>query len=192
LQAARKVISWRDLKIIMKRPEWAQARTAFDGKRYALACTWEGDGEIFSYDENRVIFKCRNKPSVKSQVYGFIKLPEFIVNREDNSEELRFQRTRRFLRTIFDIRTTEGSAGQIVQRNPICTGYEITLANGTKWNLSLPLFTIGFFGSSSNGGRLLFWLKSHRLWQAVVDTEHDSALLIASLAFIHRERLRHG
>jgi hypothetical protein len=138
-----------------KRPDWARAKTAFDGKRYGIKSNWEGDGEVFSYDENRIVLKCRNEPSVSSQLYGFIHLPEFIVCNQNNSEEFRFRRCQRFLQPKFEIWTAGGCAGQIIQRNPICTNYELSLTDGTKWKLSLPLFTIGFFGSSSNGGRFV-------------------------------------
>lgn len=175
-----------------KRPDWARARKAFDGKRYGLACSWEGDGEAFSYDEDRLTLKFKNEPTVRSQVYGLIGLPQFVVYNQNNSEELRFQRSQRFPRQTFDIKAGEQCIGQIIKRSPFSTRYEINLTNGIKWDLSLPLFTVGFFGSSSNGGRLLFWLKSHRLWQLVIDPEHDSISIIGSLAFIHRERLRYG
>jgi len=172
-----------------KRPAWAKAKTAFEGKRYGISCSWHGDGEVFSYDENRIALKFRNEPAPSCMMYGFFRLPEFVVY-QDNSEALRFQRTRRFFRQVFEIRAAGNHVGE-VRRNPIYRSYELNLANGTKWNMFLPLFTIGFFGCSSDGGKLLFWLKSHRIWQLVVDPEHDSTLLIASIAFIHREYLRH-
>jgi hypothetical protein len=175
-----------------KRPDWARAGRPFDGKRYGLNCTWEGDGEAFSYDEDRVILEFKNRPTVRSQVYGIIRLPEFVVGNSNNSEEWRIQRSRRLPPQIFEIKTGDQCIGQIIQRGLFCTRYEINLANGIKWNLSLPLFTNGFFGSSSDGGRLLFWFNNHRLWQAVVDPDHVSIPLIASLAFLHRERLRQG
>jgi hypothetical protein len=175
-----------------KRPDWVRAKTPFDGKRYGLACGWEGDGEAFSYDEDRVILKFANEPTVHSQVYGFIRLPQFVVYNQSNAQKLQFQRSRRFFPQKFEIRSGEQSIGQITQHYVVGTGYEISFTNQIKWNLSLPLFTNVFFGSSSEGGRLLFWYNHHRLWEVVVDPAHNSISLIASLAFLHRERLRHG
>lgn len=174
-----------------KRPTWASSRTTFEGRRYGISCSWNGAGEVFSYDENRVALKFRNDPVPTRMMYGLIRLPEFVVLNQDDLEVWRFRRTRRFLRQVFDICAGGNRVGEVIRLNAICRSYELYFANGKKWDLSLPLFTIGFFGTSSDGGRLLFWLKSHRLWQLVVDPKHDSTLLIASLAFIHREYLRH-
>jgi hypothetical protein len=180
------------LKMFPTRPTWARTRTAFEGNRYSIACDWRGDGEVFSYDENRVLLRFRNEPTPKTLMYGWIRLPEFVVFSENGSEALRFRRTRRLPRQLFPILTAGNQVGQLVQTSPFYTSYELDLANGTKWKLRLPLFTIGFFGTSSDGGRLLFWLKSHRLWHLVVEPKYDSTVLLASLAFIHREYLRHG
>ncbi len=175
----------------MKRPDWAKTKVPFEGKRYGISCSWHGEGEVFSFDENRVALKFRNEPTPKFMMYGLIQLPEFVVFNRDNLEQFRFRRTRRCYRQVFDIRSGENHVGVVIQQNPVRRSYELDLGNGKKWNLLLPLFTIGFYGFSSDGGRLLFWLKSHRLWQMVLDPEHDSNLLIASLSFIHREYLRH-
>ena len=174
-----------------KRPVWARAGTAFEGKRYGTASSWYGDGEVFSYDENRVVCKFRNEPTPSHMMYGLIQLPAFVVFKQDSSEELRFRRTRRFPRQVFEIWVTGNHVGEVVQLNSINRCYELNLASGINWSLSLPLFTAGFFGFSSDGGRLLFWLKSHRVWQVVVDRQHDSTLLTACIAFVHREYLRH-
>jgi hypothetical protein len=175
-----------------RRPIWARASKAFEGRRYGIACNWYGDGEVFSYDEKCVVLTFRNEPAANHVTYGWIRLPEVVVFKQDKSEAFRFRRTRRLPRQVFEIRAAGNQVGGVVQRNTVYTSYELDLANDVTWSLSLPLFTIGFFGSSSHGGRLLFWLKSHWHWQLVVDTEHDSTLLLASLAFIHREYLRHG
>lgn len=177
--------------MITKRPAWARGTKAFEGKRYGISCGWHGDGEVFSFDENRVVLKFCNEPTPRRMMYGLMCLPEFVVFNQDNLEQLRIRRTRRFFRQVFEIRDSANIVGEVIRRNPVCRSYELNLANGTKWNFSLPLFTTGFFGDSSSGGRLLFWVKSHKDWQIVVDTEHDSTLLIAAIAFIHREYLRH-
>jgi hypothetical protein len=128
-----------------KRPDWVRSKIPFDGKRYGLACTWEGEGEVFSYDENRVILKFFNEGYVTSQVYGIVRLPDFVVNNQNNMEGMRFRRNQRLFRQRFEIRSGTHSIGEIIQQNPICTRYEINFANGIKWNLSLPLFTIIFW-----------------------------------------------
>lgn len=38
---------------------------------------------------------------------------------------------------------------------------------------------------------MLFWLESHRVWNLLIEHGHDSELLLAAMAFLHRERLRH-
>lgn len=174
-----------------KRPAWARGTTTFEGKRYGTAASWYGEGEVFSYDENRVVFKFRNESTPTHMMYGWTWLPTFFVSGADNAETFSFQRTRRFPRQVFEIRIGDNQVGEVIQTHLTYTGYEINLSNSKKWKLRLPLFTVGFFGVSLDGGRLLFWLKSHRHWQMVVDPEHDSNLLTASIAFIHREYLRH-
>lgn len=173
------------------RPIWAKNGKAFEGKRYGITSTWYGEGEVFSYDENRTVLKFRNERTPDSELYGLIWLPKFLVLNNEGVEMLQFQRVRRLIRSEFEIRDTGNRVGTVVQRNLFCTGYELRLLNGEVWDFRLPLFATGFFGSSAAGGKLLFWLKSHRQWQLVICSGHDSEQLLASLAFLHRERLRH-
>lgn len=175
-----------------RRPDWAGSGEAFEGKRYGVACGYHGEGEVFSFDEQRVMLKFANDPTPRRVSYGWIWLPAFVVSGVDGAELLRVKRSQRIPRQKFEMKVGDVKVGEIVQRNPVYTSYDLNLQGGSSWRLALPLFTIGFFGTSSNGGRLLFWRQSHWQWLVVLDPEHDSPFLMPALAFIHREYLRHG
>ncbi len=167
------------------------------GNRYSTGFTsYYGDGDILSFEEDReegrVVFRFRNEPQPKILMYGLVRLPEFVVCDPDGKEVVRIRRTRRFPRSIFEMRDGKELRATIVRRHPLFSSYDIRLAGGPDWRFKLPLFTIDFFGESSIGGRLLARQDSHNQWFMVVDTNHDSPYLIHALAFIHRERIRVG
>ncbi len=177
-------------------PPWARAGTRFPGNRYSTVCTYHGDGAIYSFEEDRKegrgVFRFRNEPQPKTTMYGLVRLPEFVVYDLDGKEVVRIRRTRRFPRSIFEMRDGKELRATIVRRHLLFSNYDIHLAGGPDWRFKLPLFTIDFFGESSIGGRLLARLDTHNQWFTVVDTNHDSPYLIHALAFIHRERMRVG
>jgi hypothetical protein len=49
------------------------------GNQYATWCTYYGDGNIYSFEEGRVVFGFRNEPQPKTLMYGLVRLPEFVV-----------------------------------------------------------------------------------------------------------------
>ncbi len=182
-----------------RRPPWARGprATTFPGNRYSTALTtYHGDGDILSFEEGReegrVVFRFRSEPQPKILMYGLVRLPEFVVYDPDGKEVVRIRRTRRFPRSIFEMRHGKELRATIVRRHPLFSSYDIRLAGGPDWRFKLPLYTIDFFGESSIGGRLLARADTHNQWFMVVDTNHDSPYLIHALLFIHRERMRVG
>ena len=86
-----------------KRPEWAKAKRAFAGKRYCIDCTYYGEGEVFSFDEQRIALRFHNEPSVRHYSYGWVWLPEFVVADSDGRELVRISRKKRFPRPLFEL-----------------------------------------------------------------------------------------
>ncbi len=53
-------------------------------------------------------------------------------------------------------------------------------------------FTLWFHGTTKTGGRVRVLRWHHRVWLVRLDSSIDTFHLVAAIAFIHRERLRHG
>jgi hypothetical protein len=174
-------------------PDWARKDEELKGNHDGTACSDFGEGEIWSLSEERPILKFGNDSPTKWLMYGWTWLSDFLVSKTDGLELLRFVRVRRWPRQKFDMFSNGEKFGEISQLNPLYTRYKAELRNGTIWEFVLPLFlSAWYFGTSSDGGRIVVRCFTHYNWGTLIDTQHDSPFLLAILGFLHREHLRHG
>lgn len=164
-----------------------------DFKDYCFTSSWEGDG-LISDRENKPLWRYKSAGGNKfrSSVYGFFRLPAFVVQDMEGVELLSFKRTKRFPLSVFEVREGNRLVGTIRQQSFLFTKYLLGFESGLRCTFRMPLFTILFRGTTETGGQILVRLWQHRVWLVRLDASIDSFHLVAAIAFMHRERLRHG
>jgi len=70
--------------------------------------------------------------------------------------------------------------------------YLLEFENGLPCTFFMPSFSVWFHGTTETGGRIWVLRWHHRVWLVRLDSSIDTFHLVAAIAFIHRERLRHG
>lgn len=167
-----------------------------DYKDYRLDSSWEGDGQIID-GENEPLWRYRSVGGniFRSQVYGFFRLPPFVVRDMEGRGLLVFKRTKRFPFSVFEI--TEGNhvVGTIRKQSllsVLTTKYSLEFESGLRCTLYMPRFTVWFHGIMETGGRVLIQEWHHRVWCVRFDSSTNNFHLAAAIALIHRERLRYG
>jgi hypothetical protein len=164
-----------------------------EGIQYCFHLPYSGSGAI--YDANDEIL-WRTKSMHPTKPYKlpprFIPLPDFAVYQSDGKERFRFKTERRLPRVRFVMLENGQPICMIRQRALLFTKYTLDFVNGPKWTVHVPLFTVNFRGESETGAKVRLRLWQHTQWYALIDESADSPQLVAALAFIHRERLRHG
>lgn len=174
-------------------PDWARKGSEFEGNQYGTGCSDLGVGEIWSPSEERPIQRFGNDPPAQLFLYGWIWLSDFVVSKPDGTELLRFVRIRHWPLQRFEMIANGEKLGEIAQLNPLNTRYKADFRDGTSWEFVLPLFlSAWYFGTSSNGGRLVVRRLSHYNWVTLIETEFDSPYLPAIIGVLHREHLRYG
>ena len=160
---------------------------------YCFNSSWEGDGQI-SDGENKPLWRYESVGGnwFRSSVYGFFYLPVFVVQDLKGRELLTFKRIKRFPFSVFEV--TEGNrlVGTIRQRSFLFTKYSLEFENGLRCTFRMPLFTVWFGGTTETGEQILVRMWHHRVWFLRLDSSINNFHLVAAIAFIHRERLRHG
>ena len=163
-----------------------------DYKDYRLESSWEGNGQIYD-GEHKPLWRYKSVGRASdSSVYGFFRLPPFVVEDLEGHELLVFKRIKRFPFAVYEVKEGNQLVGTIRQRTFLFTSYLLEFENGFRCTFSMPLFTVWFKGTSETGGRILIRLWQHRIWFVRLDSTINSFHLIAAIAFLHRERLRHG
>ena len=118
---------------------------------------------------------------------NIIRKPDFVLLDDTRQEVVRILRKTR-LPARFKIVQSGRAIGEIARRSILRNKYSIEYEGGPTWLFRMTLFSVYFPGISSTGNRA--WVvvgPSKRQWNLLVEREADSVLLIASLAFLHRE-----
>jgi hypothetical protein len=174
--------------------EIEKSKSQNDSKAYRFDSSWEGDGQIFD-EENKPLwqYKSIGGNPFRSQVYGFVRLPPFVIQNLEGRELLAFRRIARFPFSIFEIKEGSRVIGMIRKKSLlsfVSTKYSLEFESGLRCTFYMPRFTVWFLGMTETSGRFLVQLFAHRVWMVGVDRTIDSFHLVAAIAFIHRERLR--
>jgi len=157
---------------------------------YCFYCTWSGDGEIYD-SVGKLLWRCRTGPEHVYSGYGLFRLPDFVVYDTAGRELLRIRREHRFPSRFVMLENGQPVC-TISQRSILLNKYALQFGDGSRWTFHMPLFSVFFNGASGTGARVWVRTDSHNVWYVLVDPGHDGLHLVSSLAFIHRERLRHG
>jgi len=165
-------------------------------KAYRFDSSWEGDGQIYDA-ENKPLWRYKSIGGniFRSTNYGFFWLPPFAVQDLEGRELLAFRRIRRFPFSVFEVKEGIRVVGTIRQQSLLSllsTKYLLEFENEQRCTFWMPRFTIWFHGMTETGGHVLVRLWHHRVWLVRVDSNIDAFHLVAAIALIHRERLRHG
>ena len=164
-----------------------------DCKDYRLDSSWEGDGQILD-GANKLLWRYKSVGGniFRSSVYGFLCLPPFVVQDLEGRELLVFKRIRRFPLSVFEVKEGNHVVGTIRKQSLLFTKYLLEFESGLRCTFYMPRFAVWFHGITETGGRVLVRLWHHRVWYVRLDSSIDSFHLVAAIALIHRERLRHG
>jgi len=158
---------------------------------YGLRCSYEGDGAI--YDSNGELmrrFKTLHfgKPHYP---YGVFRIPDFVMCDKAEKEIFRVKPMRRWMPLARFVMTRDGFPVCTIRlRSILRNKYTLEFTNGEKWGFHAPLFSINFGATSETGKSIRIRVKSHNVWFALLDPQHDRPELVCALAFLHRERLR--
>ncbi len=155
---------------------------------YVSSASWDGDGQVCDLESRPFFRYC----STGRQRFGIGRVPPFVVRDLNDRELATFTCRSRFPRGVFDITRRGARIGQVLQRTILFTEYAADFDNGTRIHFRFPLFTALFHGQSDSGATLQIRMWAHRTWVARVDSRINTPLLAAVVAFLHRERLRHG
>jgi hypothetical protein len=115
-----------------------------------------------------------------------------VVEDLESRELLAFKRVMRFPFAVFEAKEGDHLIGTIRQRSFLFTKYLLEFESGLRCTFRMPLFTVRFQGSSESGGRFFVRLWQHRIWFVRLDSSINIFHLVATIAFIHRDRLRQG
>jgi len=174
----------------------SSASEATEGRQYSFQCDYEGNGEIYNRDGELLwTFKTEHRRRlsrtfVRIPAYGLFRLADFVVRDKAQKEWLRIKRERRLPMAKFVMLENGSRVCTIKQRSMLLNRYELDFASGSKWNFSMPLFSVFFSAMSDDGTRVRVRLWSHNVWYALLNPGLENPHLVAALAFIHRERLR--
>lgn len=159
---------------------------------YGTSSSYFGDGEIYSFEEERVVWRFGNEPNVARYSYGIWRLPDFIIRGLDGGELLRIRRSRRFPWARFHLLVNGNPIGQIRSCGVLFTRYRLSVGDSPDWKFHLPHFTVNFRGICESGDTLRIKRIDHWNWYVGIQHGAASLPLLATIAFLHRERLRHG
>jgi hypothetical protein len=161
-----------------------------EGIPYGFQCNWDGNGAIYKLEDNPdgdLLWHVRRlHPS------RFFPVPDFGVFETDGRERFRIKIERRLPKARFVMVENGRTICTIRQRTFLFTKYTLDFVNGPKWSVHIPLFTVCFRAESDTGAKVRIRLVQHPQWLVLIDDGADSPELVAALAFLHRERQRHG
>jgi hypothetical protein len=161
-----------------------------EGIPYGFQCNHDGNGTIYKLDANpdgEVLWHVKTLGSSR-----FLRVPDFGVYEIDGRERFRIHLEHRLPKARFVMVENGRTIGTIQQRTFLFTKYTLDFVNGPKWTVRIPLFTVCFRAESNVGAKVKIRLLQHPTWLVLIDDNADSPELVAALAFLHRERRRHG
>src|SRR5581483_9244248 len=112
--------------------------------------------------------------------------PAFVLLDRATREVLRIRQHKR-IPPCFEIVQSAEIVGEIRRLGVV--SYRVQLVGGLTWTFRMPPFTHYFCATSNANTRV--WVRvwrSEMTWVLLVPPEADDVRLVASLAFIHRER----
>ena len=174
----------------------SSASEAKESRQYSFQCDYEGNGEIYNRNGELLwTFKTEHRRRlsrtfVRIPAYGLFRLADFVVRDKAQKEWLRIRRERRLPMAKFVMLENGSRVCTIKQRSMLLNRYELDFASGSKWNFSMPLFSVFFNAVSDDGARIRVRLWSHNVWYVLMNPGPENPQLVTALAFIHRERLR--
>jgi hypothetical protein len=117
---------------------------------------------------------------------NLLRKPAFVLRDGEAREVLRIRRCKR-IPPCFEIAQNGAVVGTI--RRLGIVSYRIDLVGGPRWLFRMPIFTHCFYARSTLDTRVWIQVFSSEMnWIALVQSQADDLRLVASLAFIHRER----
>lgn len=114
--------------------------------------------------------------------------PRECVAVDSSGATLDVRQTRRLPHPSFDI-----AADSTLRATVRCTGllgtrFRASMADGSTWDIRVPLFSARLQGTSERGGSLVVGAILQSLWDVWVEGEPASAELLVALACIQRAR----
>jgi len=157
--------------------------------KYCFRCSYEGNGEIYN-SNGGILWRFKTLHKRPHYPYGLFRLPDFVVHDKSDKELFRIKLERKWALAQFMMLENGLPICTINQRSILRNKFTLNFTNGQKWVFKMPLFTVNFGGRSEAGEKIHVRVRTHNVWQVLIDTKADSAQLTVALAFIHRERLR--
>jgi len=157
--------------------------------KYCFRCRYEGNGEIYN-SNGEVIWRFKTLHKRPHYPYGFFRLPDFVVYDKTDKEVFRIKLECKLALSQFVMLENGLAICTINQRSILRNKFTLNFANGQKWIFRMPLFTARFGGLSETGEKIRVGVRTHNIWYVSIDASADNPQLVATLAFIHRERLR--
>lgn len=161
------------------------------GERYLIRSDWHGYGELIRCSGGELILRFGNSFRPRWMLYGYFKMPDFVITDKAGSEIFRFRPSAVFSRSVFEVVAGSSLAGQVKVRFKLGWRYELTGPRVPRWTINMPLFTVRFSGVSDAGHRVVFTHANHREWVLLVTPGGDTDIFLATMAFVVREYLRH-
>jgi hypothetical protein len=160
---------------------------------YCFQCALDGNGEVYDRD-SQILWRFKTLPKNSSYVLSslsFKLFPNFYFLDNNLKELLVIKCEQRYPLARFVMFVDNFPVCVIRQRSILFKNkYTLEYNNGSRWFFQMPLFSVFYKGVSDTGAEVKVRLLRHDTWHVQIASEHDSPLLIAGLAFIHRERQR--
>ncbi len=156
-----------------------------EGFQYCFHLNFDYTGTIYNSD-GEVLW------NVTTEYKRLFHIPDFVIRDRGGNEVFRITEEKRWLMARFLMKDGDRKICVIRDRSLLFTKYKFDFASGQKWTFYARLFTVFFRAVSETGAQVRIRLRQHTIWYALVDETADSPQLVAALAFMHRERLRHG
>lgn len=170
-------------------PPVTKPAPSVEAGKYCFQCNYEGDGEIYN-SIGEPVWRFRTLHKRPHYPYGLFKLPDFVVHDNASKELFRIKLKRKWPLPHFEMIENGSLVCTLKQRSLLRNKFTLCFANGQKWTFKEPLFSVSFSGWSEAGEKIQARLWTHNVWYVLIDAKVDNPQLVASLAFIHRERLR--
>ena len=160
---------------------------------YAILCSDDGDGEVYNRSEE-VKWRFSTDKGYKCYLLSYFAFPTLFRFFDSMQRQLLTIRCEhRYPYAVFTILEDEHRIGTIYQKSLLLNTYDIVLErNSTRWRFHMPLYTVYFSGSSDTSEAFYVRMRYHEQWYVKISPANDSIPLMASIAFIHRERMQFG
>jgi hypothetical protein len=164
--------------------------TAPDYKEYAILCSDDGNGEVYSRDETVKWWFSTDKGRWWPFFLSSFAFPtHFRFCDATKRELLSIRCDRRYPFSAFTMFEGSRAVGTISQKSPLLNVYQFVFDSGqATWRFCMPLFTVHFRGTSNAGEVFNVRMRQHDEWYVRMSPSNDNVQLMASIAFVHRER----